>query len=71
MGYVLGGSMKHRYIVALVAVSVAYGSLKLIAGIVQHVEPDTHVPTWDMPLIPECDAPLWDRIKDKCNEQTD
>ncbi len=29
---------------------------------------ERRAPTWTPPVIPDCDAPLWERIKDRCNE---
>lgn len=31
------------------------------------LEPDLpQLPTWEPPEIPQCDEPLWERIKDRC-----
>jgi hypothetical protein len=58
--------MKHRYIVTLAALVIIWASFKIISSVALHVDPAPHRPTYTAPLIPECDAPLWERIKDRC-----
>jgi hypothetical protein len=57
-------------VIGLIVIILGTVTKTVYEGILHQPDVERHVPTWRPPVIPDCDAPLWDRIKDRCNEAT-
>jgi hypothetical protein len=46
-----------------------FGATVFLEAIFSDPKPELREPTWKPPAIEQCDKPLWERVKEGCNDE--